>query len=133
MSAQKTAKTADKENKNGTMLQCFEWYLPSDSSLWKKIEKDAEHLAESGAIESILIPLDEPLSLFPRVDVKEDDERFAIAGNLLEQHNFLTDISQMKTGTKVRIYGNNRFLAVGTCQDTQTVKPNKVLVRAENG
>lgn len=51
MSAQKTAKTADKadkENKNGTMLQCFEWYLPSDSSLWKKIEKDAANLADMG-------------------------------------------------------------------------------------
>lgn len=94
--------------------------------------EDVERLSESGAIESILIPLDEPLYLFPRVDVKEDNERFAIAGNMLGQHNFLTDISQIQPATKVRIYANNCFLAVGTCQDGQTVKPNKVLVRAEN-
>ena len=33
---------------NGVMLQCFEWYLPSDASLWKKLTRKAPDLAESG-------------------------------------------------------------------------------------
>ena len=33
---------------NGTLMQYFEWYLPSDSSLWKQLSEKAESLAESG-------------------------------------------------------------------------------------
>lgn len=34
--------------KNGTMLQCFEWYLPCDGSLWRRIAEDAGKLADAG-------------------------------------------------------------------------------------
>lgn len=33
---------------NGTMVQYFEWYLESDSTLWKKVTADAKNLAEQG-------------------------------------------------------------------------------------
>lgn len=33
---------------NGTLMQYFEWYLPSDGSLWKQLTEKAESLAESG-------------------------------------------------------------------------------------
>ncbi len=33
---------------NGTLMQYFEWYLPSDGSLWKQLAEKAEALAESG-------------------------------------------------------------------------------------
>ena len=33
---------------NGTMMQYFEWYLPSDGSLWKQLSEKAQTLAESG-------------------------------------------------------------------------------------
>ena len=34
--------------KNGVMIQYFEWYMPNDGMLWKKLREDAEHLAEIG-------------------------------------------------------------------------------------
>ena len=33
---------------NNTMMQYFEWYLPSDSTLWNKLTKDAIHLENIG-------------------------------------------------------------------------------------
>ena len=33
---------------NGLMMQCFEWYMPADSSLWKKLAKDAAKLKTMG-------------------------------------------------------------------------------------
>ena len=33
---------------NDCMMQYFEWYLPGDSTLWKKVCKDGTHLANLG-------------------------------------------------------------------------------------
>lgn len=33
---------------NDCMIQYFEWYLPSDSTLWNKVAKDASHLSNLG-------------------------------------------------------------------------------------
>ena len=33
---------------NDTMMQYFEWYLPSDSTLWNKVTKEAKHLENIG-------------------------------------------------------------------------------------
>ena len=33
---------------NDTMMQYFEWYLPSDSTLWSKVTKEAKHLENIG-------------------------------------------------------------------------------------
>ena len=33
---------------NNTMMQYFEWYLPSDSTLWNKLTKEAKHLENIG-------------------------------------------------------------------------------------
>jgi len=33
---------------NGTILQFFHWYYPTDGSLWKKVKTEAPHLAEMG-------------------------------------------------------------------------------------
>ena len=35
-------------NTNDTMMQFFEWYLPSDGSLWNKIKLEAPKLASLG-------------------------------------------------------------------------------------
>lgn len=40
---------------NGTMLQYFHWYIPSDGTLWKEIKANAAHLAELG-ISSVWLP-----------------------------------------------------------------------------
>ena len=36
---------------NGVMFQYFEWYLPSDASLWKTVGESAQALAERGVTE----------------------------------------------------------------------------------
>lgn len=41
--------------RNNTMMQYFEWYLPSDSTLWEKVTKDAKHLEHLG-ITSLWLP-----------------------------------------------------------------------------
>ena len=33
---------------NDCLMQYFEWYLPSDSALWNKVQKDAIHLSNLG-------------------------------------------------------------------------------------
>ncbi|NDV94076.1 alpha-amylase [Dysgonomonas sp. 521] len=41
--------------KNGVMMQYFEWNLPNDGNLWKKLKDDAKHLHEIG-ITAVWIP-----------------------------------------------------------------------------
>lgn len=43
------------EMKNKTMIQYFEWYLPSDKSLWRKVSEEAENLKKAG-ITSVWLP-----------------------------------------------------------------------------
>src|SRR3984957_17261452 len=40
---------------NGTILQFFHWYYPTDGSLWKKLKTEAKHLAEIG-ITAVWLP-----------------------------------------------------------------------------
>jgi len=35
-------------NKNGTIIQYFEWYLPDDGKHWERLKDDAKHLKEIG-------------------------------------------------------------------------------------
>ncbi len=41
---------------NDTLMQFFEWYLSSDSTLWNKVTKDAKHLSELGITKLWLPP-----------------------------------------------------------------------------
>ncbi len=41
--------------KNGVMMQYFEWNLPNDGNLWKKLKDDAKHLNDLG-ITAVWIP-----------------------------------------------------------------------------
>lgn len=40
---------------NGIMMQYFEWYMDTQNDLWKRLEKDADHLKEIG-ITAVWIP-----------------------------------------------------------------------------
>lgn len=42
------AAQSEETSDNGTMFQYFEWYLPSDGTLWSDLSKDAGNLADSG-------------------------------------------------------------------------------------
>ena len=41
---------------NNTMMQYFEWYLPSDSTLWNKVTKESKHLENIGITHMWLPP-----------------------------------------------------------------------------
>ena len=41
---------------NDTMMQYFEWYLPSDSTLWSKVTKETKHLENIGVTHLWLPP-----------------------------------------------------------------------------
>lgn len=43
------------EEENKTMMQYFEWYLPSDHSLWRKVKNEAAKLREAG-ITAVWLP-----------------------------------------------------------------------------
>ncbi len=40
---------------NGVMMQYFEWYLPNDGNLWKKLAEDAAHLSRIG-VTAVWVP-----------------------------------------------------------------------------
>ena len=40
--------------RNGVMMQYFEWNLPNDGNLWKKLKQDAKHLHETGVTLSLI-------------------------------------------------------------------------------
>ena len=40
---------------NKTMIQYFEWYLPCDKTLWRKVKKEAGYLSNLG-ITSVWLP-----------------------------------------------------------------------------
>ena len=42
-------------SKNGVMFQYFEWYLPADASLWKRVGENAQALADKG-VTSVWLP-----------------------------------------------------------------------------
>ena len=41
--------------KNGVMMQYFEWYMPNDGTLWRRLRDDAKHLAELG-VSAVWVP-----------------------------------------------------------------------------
>lgn len=68
--------------KNGVMMQYFEWYLPNDGGLWKKLKDDAKHLSEIG-VTSVWIPpaykadeqQDEGYATYDLYDLGEFDQK----------------------------------------------------------
>ncbi len=71
---------------NNTMMQYFEWYLPSDSTLWNKLTKDAKHLENIGITHLWLPPAykgaggkdDVGYGVYDLYDLGEFDQKGAI-------------------------------------------------------
>lgn len=70
---------------NGVMMQYFEWNLPNDGMLWKRLEDDASHLHEIG-ISAVWIPpaykgheqADEGYGTYDLYDLGEFDQKGTI-------------------------------------------------------
>lgn len=67
---------------NGVMMQYFEWNLPNDGMLWKKLKADAKHLSEIG-VTAVWIPpaykadeqQDEGYATYDLFDLGEFDQK----------------------------------------------------------
>ena len=71
---------------NDTLMQYFEWYLPSDSTLWSKVTKEAKHLENVGITHVWLPPAykaaggvnDVGYGVYDLYDLGEFDQKGAI-------------------------------------------------------
>ena len=71
---------------NNTMMQYFEWYLPSDSTLWNKLTKESKHLENIGITHVWLPPAykaaggikDVGYGVYDLYDLGEFDQKGAI-------------------------------------------------------
>lgn len=90
--------------RNNTMMQYFEWYLPSDSTLWDKLTKDAKHLENIG-INAVWIPpaykgaggvFDTGYGVYDLYDLGEFDQKGSIPTKYGTKDGYLNAIRTLK-------------------------------------
>ena len=90
--------------RNHTMMQYFEWYLPSDSTLWDKLTKDAAHL-ESIGVDHVWTPPaykgaggvnDVGYGVYDLYDLGEFDQKGSIPTKYGTKEEFLNAIRTLK-------------------------------------
>ena len=89
---------------NNTLMQYFEWYLPSDSTLWDKVTKDAKHLNSTG-ITSVWLPPaykgasgknDVGYGVYDLYDLGEFDQKGSIPTKYGTKDEYLNAIKTLK-------------------------------------
>ena len=89
---------------NNTLMQYFEWYLPSDSTLWDKVTKDAKHLNCIG-ITSVWLPPaykgasgknDVGYGVYDLYDLGEFDQKGSIPTKYGTKDEYLNAIKTLK-------------------------------------
>lgn len=89
---------------NETMMQYFEWYLPSDSTLWNKLTKDAKHLENIGITHIWLPPAykgaggkeDVGYGVYDLYDLGEFDQKGAVQTKYGTKDEYLNAIKELK-------------------------------------
>lgn len=85
---------------NGTMMQFFHWYYPSDGSLWNEVKEKATELAEAGITALWLPPAykggsggyDTGYGVYDLFDLGEFDQKGSIRTKYGTKEEFLTGI-----------------------------------------
>ena len=113
------------KKKNKTMMQYFEWYLPSDFGLWKKILEESKNISDIG-ITSVWLPPAYKASdgingvgyaVYDLYDLGEFDQKGAIRTKYGTKEEYLNAIKSLQeNGVKVfaDIVLNHRLGADGT-------------------
>ena len=89
---------------NDTMMQFFEWYLPSDSTLWKKVTKEASKFAHLGINYMWLPPAykgsggvnDVGYGVYDLYDLGEFDQKGTIPTKYGTKDEYLDAIKELK-------------------------------------
>lgn len=90
--------------KNKTAMQYFEWYLPSDGQLWKRLTADAQHLADKG-ISHIWMPpafkatneKDVGYGVYDLFDLGEFDQKGTVRTKYGFKEDYLEAIQALKS------------------------------------
>ena len=90
--------------RNDTMMQYFEWYLPSDSTLWNKVTEDAKHLENIGITHVWLPPAykgaggtnDVGYAVYDLYDLGEFDQKGSIPTKYGTKDEYLNAIKTLK-------------------------------------
>ena len=85
------------------MMQYFEWYLPSDSTLWDKVTKEAKHLENIGVSHLWLPPAykgaggkhDVGYGVYDLYDLGEFDQKGAIRTKYGTKEEYLRAINEL--------------------------------------
>ena len=89
---------------NKTMMQFFEWYMPEDSSLWRKVKENSKYLSDKG-ITSIWLPPaykgvggvhDIGYGVYDLYDLGEFDQKGSIPTKYGTKDEYLEAIQELK-------------------------------------
>lgn len=88
--------------------------------------EEIEQAQENGTLDKLILPMDIAIAHFSRIDVKPESERIVLSGNHLIARNLLNEYSDIAIDSFVRIYLNDKLIAVGKKTAEDIYKPNKV-------
>lgn len=89
---------------NGTIMQYFEWYMPSDSSLWRKVKREAKNLKDIGITAVWLPPAykgsegvnDVGYTVYDLYDLGEFDQKGTIPTKYGNKDEYIAAIKELK-------------------------------------
>lgn len=118
---------------NGTMMQYFHWYYPSDGSLWNKVETEAGSLADMGVTALWLPPAykgdgggyDVGYGVYDMYDLGEFDQKGSVRTKYGTKDQYL-DAIQAAHNEGINVYGDVVFNHRGGADSTAWVDAVKV-------
>lgn len=117
---------------NNCLIQYFEWYLPCDSSLWRKVKEDASHLANLG-INYIWLPPaykgaaganDVGYGVYDLYDLGEFNQKGSIPTKYGTKDEYLTAIRVLKENN-IKVLADivlNHKLGADECEEVLAVQ-----------
>jgi tRNA pseudouridine55 synthase len=83
--------------------------------------EDLEAAAETGNLNCLVLPLDYPLQHMARAEIRRDSLRFALNGNPLYPHNFVSDIRWLGEGQQFRLYYKQTLIGIAVCHRDEQI------------
>lgn len=120
-------------NLNGTMMQYFHWYYPSDGSLWNKVRNEARNLADAGVTALWLPPAykgtggqwDVGYGVYDMYDLGEFDQKGSVRTKYGTKEEYLAAVDAAHV-TGIQIYADMVFNHRGGADQTEWMKAVRV-------